>query len=286
MDRITNNAHMGTLVLHRGAASTADKGLVMGTITETDMATGELSPGTTYYYSVCPRFRYQGPATPSVAASKELSADKASMKLMFNKPTLKEAAAYGYDIFLSTDSNPKYVGYVTEVQRAAGAIITAMGTVTTEGGQAGSVKVNVVGTGVANNADPFKIDNSYILETDTAKSGYIAPVDLTNAVGALVEVSVEVDDLRANPTLILAPFIGNQLHEYMHMHPSGLQTVTLLSAAGKLFKQSFWLDINGVHGKREDNDLILYQDNSLKILIDTITGQGTEVDIFVAPYYR
>lgn len=56
------------------------------------------------------------------------------------------AGATYYDIYFSTDADPKWVGRITEAQRASGIVITAVG-VTGAGGTAGAVDVQVPGTG-------------------------------------------------------------------------------------------------------------------------------------------
>lgn len=129
---------------------------------------------------------------------------------------------------------------------------------TTWGIAPGKVNVRLVGTGVADNADPFKFNNAYTPASVTA-------VDCSDRAHAHVYVSVAVTDLRSAPTLILVPFIKNYTSSNFAMGTP--QTITLLTANNKSLMQIFDVDVNGASG--------------LVVLVDTITGQGTAATVHI-----
>lgn len=80
-------------------------------------------------------------------------------------PITQVPHAEAYDIFISTDANPKWVGRLTEAQRASGGfIISAVGVVSAGGGAgAGAVDLGIVGTGIASNGTQYGQNTAYDL---------------------------------------------------------------------------------------------------------------------------
>ncbi len=73
------------------------------------------------------------------------------------------AGAEYYDIYCSVDgAAAKWVGRITEAQRASGILITAVG-VTGAGGVAGAVDIQVPGTGLAVNGGQLAVNTAYII---------------------------------------------------------------------------------------------------------------------------
>jgi hypothetical protein len=141
---------------------------------------------------------------------------------------------------------------------ATGVTTAATSTDTTAGVLGGRVNVRLVGTGLAANALPATVNNAY-----TPLS--VTPVYVGNKTTAHVYVSVAVTDLRSAPTLSIIPFVKNAVTGSYAQ--GAVQAVSLLTAVGKSLNQVIVIDVNGA--------------NSLVVLIDTISGQGTAVTIHV-----
>lgn len=116
--------------------------------------------------------------------------------------------AESYVIFFSTDAAPKRLAEITEAQRAAGCVVTAAETVTTTGGTAGKVLLNLVGTGAATTgaiyATNLSISPGEIAVAGTTSSGVI---DCTGRQTAYVRAIVNPGALTAMPALTVVPFI-------------------------------------------------------------------------------
>jgi hypothetical protein len=167
------------------------------------------------------------------------------------------AGATHYDVFFSTDAAPKWVGRITEAQRASGIAITAVGT-TAAGGSAGKVNVRLVGTGLGSDVAPFSTNNAY-------KPTAVTAVDCTGRTKALIHVKAAVTDLRSLPTLSVVPFLKNAATG--EFSQGTVVALAPLSAIGKALQQSFTLDVLGASG--------------LVVLVDTISGQGTAATVYV-----
>jgi hypothetical protein len=112
-------------------------------VTCTAQAGGSLVPAQAYNIKVVAVFP-QGRTTPVAGdAAVNTAGGNLTARVAFATVT----GAVGYDIYCSTDPDPKWVGYITEAQRVTGIKITAVG-VTGAGGTAGAVDVEVAGTGL------------------------------------------------------------------------------------------------------------------------------------------
>lgn len=170
------------------------------------------------------------------------------------------AGAEWYDVFLSTGANPLWVGRITEAQRASGGfIISAVGVVSAGGGAgAGQVDLGIVGTGLANNVNPFLANNAYRLSN--------APeLTFQDYQIAYVYPNFSVTDLRSLPTLVYSLFLKNGTTGNYHLAQT--QTVNLLTATQQPQLQIFRHVVEGAAG--------------LIVLVDSITGQGASVDFAV-----
>jgi hypothetical protein len=225
----------------------------VGTITLSTQSGGALANGTTYYVTAA-AYNRCGNATPGSIVSLAAGAGGA-----LGAAFAQVAGADGYDIFLSTSATgPLWVGRITEGQRASGIVISAVGT-TSAGGAAGTVYINVVGTGLASNVLPFTVNNSYT-------PGAPAPLGCEGYSIAHLHVKMVVTDLRSLPTLVLIPFYQDRLSNN-DWFAGALQQINLLTAAGQPLAQDFTIPVDGA--------------TNLVILVDTITGQGAAVTVWV-----
>lgn len=149
------------LAAYRLNLTTVDKLVAPAVPTAADVATGgSLLAATSYHFAVAPANRWgSGPAT--VDGGAVTTASDASnthvLRVTVVKNTQGGVDADGYNIFVSTDAAPKWVGYITETQRAtAGCRITAVGTTDNAGANsAGTVDVQITGTGLQTSASPY-----------------------------------------------------------------------------------------------------------------------------------
>jgi hypothetical protein len=168
-----------------------------------------------------------------------------------------------YDVFFSTDAAPKWVGRVTEAQRAAGCAITAVGTIDPEGGTEGIVNVRLVGTGIATTNAVFAQNNAYTPDTVAA----VGSVDCTGKTKAYVHVQVTLTDLRSAPSLNIVPFLKNAAGVY---YQGQMQSVLLLAGLGQSLRQVFEVDVDAA--------------DEMVVLVGTIAGQGASVAIQVETF--
>jgi len=164
-----------------------------------------------------------------------------------------------YDIFFSIDAAPLWVARVTEAQRAAGCAVTAVGTVGA-GGSAGVVNVRLVGTGLATTSAPFTVNNAYIPTNATGIScrGYVK---------AIIHAALSVTDMRTLPTLKIYPFISKNDASPSTWYQGAVVDFAPGSAVGKSLYQTTTVDV--------------YDSASLAVLVDTISGTGAAVTIYV-----
>lgn len=116
--------------------------------------------------------------------------------------------AESYVVFFSTDAAPKRLCEITEAQRAAGCVCTAVETVTTTGGTAGKCLIKLVGTGAAT-TDAIYATNLAIApgEIAVAGTGTSGAIDCTGRQTAYVRAIVNPVALTAMPALTIVPFV-------------------------------------------------------------------------------
>ena len=166
-----------------------------------------------------------------------------------------------YDIFLSTSTTaPAWVGRVTEAERAAGCAITAVGTIG-EGGSAGVVNVQVVGTGQASTASYFAQNNAHTPNSET-----ITEINCSGKLKAFVYAKMTLTDLCVAPTLSLVPFFQKN-EESTEWYQGQAQTVYILGSLGQSLYQVFEIDCLSAKG--------------MKLLIGTLSGNGASVNVDV-----
>jgi len=259
-------AFRGAPVLHRNGITAIDKVVpfVTGDLTSADngAGTGSLLASTTYDFTVIPA-NSLGPC--SVAATINTQATGASgLNTHSVRLTIpQKTGAEKYIIFFSDAAAPLWVAEVTEAQRAAGDFeVTAVGTVAAGGGNpAGTIDVNVAGTGIATSNAIIVPNNAYLPATPPA-------YDCTGFESVRVLVSLALTDLRTAPSLSLVPFIRNELTT-THWHQLAPLTLALLGAVGQSLKQEFILDTHDA--------------TNLVILVGTIAGQGAAASVWLSP---
>lgn len=185
-----------TPIAHRTAIATPDKitsptcvGALAAGATTITLAT------TALYGAIAARIAGIGSAGAGILS--------AAFTPTINKSVLMTVAqvtgATHYDLFLSVDAAPKWVGRITEAQRAAGCAVTAVGTVGA-GGSPGVVDIQVVGTGVVTTVSEFANNNAYYI------AGVAQPVTCTGRKNARVYATFTRGDCTATPTCSMVPF--------------------------------------------------------------------------------
>lgn len=131
----------GTPALYRTGVAAADVLAVPGALTTSPQAGGSCTAGT-YKVKVVAGNAY-GRTTATAGSDVVTATTNLTVRVLFAAVT----GATFYDIYVSTDTDPKFVGRITEAQRASGILLTAVNT-TGAGGTAGGVDVQVPGTGL------------------------------------------------------------------------------------------------------------------------------------------
>lgn len=217
---------------------------------------GSLVFNTAYYMTAVPGNKY-GPTVPAAIDSLTTTNDAASTHVI--ACTIAQATgAEWYDLFLSTDTAPKWVGRVTEAERAAGGEVLTVGAVTA-GASAGIINIGIVGTGI-------QTTNAILAQNNAYLPAGVPSIDCRGYEKAVIKVALTLTDLRSAPTLRLLPFGANSLSTD-NKHPYSIGTVPLLGALGQPLLGEFRLEV--------------LSDPFLSILVDTISGQGASVDIWV-----
>ena len=138
-------------------------------------AGGSLVNSSTYNSKVVGVTAWGGRTTPTAGTARTATTGTAQT---IRIPITIETGIVAWDIYLSTDSDPKFVGRITEAQRLSGILINTAATgstpcVTGAGGAANSVDVTVPGTG-AQSATTAAVNSAYIIPAG------VTPVTCTN----------------------------------------------------------------------------------------------------------
>jgi len=244
----------GSVIAHRTAITVADKVPVV-TITAADSSTAGSLTAVAHGIGVAPGNSY-GSAGVSALVTVTPTVDK-SIDITIPQAT---GATY-YDIFLSTSTTaPLWVARVTEEQRVTGCVITAVGTVD-EGGSAGVVNVQIIGTESASTAAPFVANNAYIPTGITA-------IPCAGKTKAYIHIDFTVTDLRSLPAIEINPFMQNNDSGSTLWFQIESQAIAVMNGAtGQPLPQVFVVDVNSAR--------------NFIVLIGAISGQGASVNITV-----
>jgi len=240
------------LIHHRTAVTAADKLATPGTLTVTDAGAGGNLANSQQNVAVS-AFNRWGNTVVSTGNVTPTASHR--VRIAFAAVT----GADGYDIFCSTDANPKWVARITEAQRAAGGIVDALG-VYGAGGAVNSIDIGVAGTGLASNVNPFaantaaRPDNSNITAIDCHDYEYL---DLLS--------QLTVTDLRSLPSLILTGYYRNESSTADWVQ-FWAQTVSLLTAVQQPLEQNFRVLVAGAP--------------AVVFCVDSIAGQGASLELW------
>lgn len=266
------NARRSAGTLHRSAKTAVDKLTAPVTPVPVINATsGALTTSTNYLVAAAAGNKY-GTTAATATATIGTSTDTAIAFPLAQSTGTNSAVAEYYDIFcIKTSGSPLWLARITEAQRASGVVISAVATVTTTGGTAGSVIItgpNGGGTGLAYNVAPFTVNNAYV--PDATQTGENA---VSCAGKSLVHmmVALAVTDLRSMPSVTLTPFLQSAYDVTNSVADSYFQgtplTPTILTATGQCLQMDYWMEVDGV--------------TNLVVLIDAISGQGTACTVLV-----
>lgn len=162
-----------------------------------------------------------------------------------------------YDLYVSTDgANAKFVGRVTETQRASGILITGQNT-TGAGGTAGAVDVQVNGTGLAVSGGQLAQNFAYIPEG-------LAHIDPAGAQNVDLDVLFTRSGDIVAPALTLIPFYAGASGAYFAGEPINLSFGGALANYYPL-RQTFRLPCRG---------------RLVTVVVASIAGTGASVDMF------
>lgn len=192
-----------------------------------------------------------GRTTATAGTDRATSVANNSVKIAFVAVT---GATY-FDIYLSVDADPKWVGRITEAQRAAGCVITAVGTVTLTGGEAGSVIVNVVGTGLQS------------LVTAAVNTAYAVPAafDVGNHENVNFDIIMSIGGDSAALTLVVVPYFYDGTN-YFAGTPV---TVTFGGTSGQ-------------YGALKQRVSVLCKGRNTGLLVQSITGLSASLEIYAS----
>lgn len=166
--------------------------------------------------------------------------------------------ATGYDVYCSTAADPLWVGRITETQRAAGCVISAVGVVGA-GSVAGSVDIQAIGTGNAG------------LVSSTTNNAYVmpaaSPVDCTKRRYIDFDLAFSrTGDTGASPALTVAVFLS----------PDGTNWFQ---------GQTFVFGLGGTQVNANNQRLQVQVDgcNSAHLIVVSIAGSGASVNMTATP---
>ncbi len=188
---------------HRAAITVADVLPVptVGARSAIADADGTLANATPYYSAVAAGSRW-GTTPASAAVSQNTGGSGTAVRV----PITKVNGADAYDLFLSTDAQPKHVGRITEAQRAAGCrLLTANGTA---GGDGPNELADKARTALALDADVdafFTVSGTgaELILTAKTKAANDATLNIASADGTAVGVTAAPTS--ANTTAGVAP---------------------------------------------------------------------------------
>ena len=266
---VVNLARRNTGVLHRSAIAAVDKlsDFVDASVTIANEAgtQGLLNANTAYYMAAIPGNRWGPCKVNTNIDTATTTADATNTHVL--ACTIAQATgpnssvAEWYDLFLSVDAAPKWVGRITEAQRATGGEILTLGTVTA-GASAGVINIGCVGTGIQTSNAVFAQSNAY---TPHVAAG-ITSVDCAGYETAHLHVRLNPTDLRSVPALTIIPFFQDQVSTDDWFQGQA-QQVNILGALGQSLEQQFDIDVRGA--------------TAMRALIGSISGQGAAASVWV-----
>lgn len=237
---------------YRSAVVAADVIAAPGTVTCTKQAGGSATAGT---YTV---FVVAGNAYGRTTATQgNTTVTTETTNLTVRAAFAAVTGATFYDIYCSTDgAAAKFVGRITEAQRASGIKLTAVNT-TGAGGTAGAVDIEVPGTGLAVNGGQLAVNTAYSIPA--------SPVDCSGYQYVDFDLSFSRTGDIAAPSLRVVPFFYNARTATYHMGDA--QTVSFGGTSGAYYanKQRLRVEARGNAG--------------VALAVASIAGTGASLDI-------
>lgn len=231
---------------YRSAVAAADVLAVPGTVTCTKQASGSATAGT---YTV---FVVAGNAYGRTTAKQgNTTVTTETTNLTVRAAFAQVTGATFYDIYASTDgAAAKFVGRITEAQRASGIKLTAVNT-TGAGGTAGAVDIEVPGTGLAVNGGQLVLNTAYSIPA--------SPVDCSGYQYVDFDITASRTGDIASMALQVIPFFYNARTATYHLGDAQ----NLNFASGN--KQRLRVEARGNAG--------------CGLLVSSIAGTGAAIDI-------
>ncbi len=235
---------------YRSAITAADVIAAPGTVTCTKQAGGSATAGTYTVFVVAANAYGRTTATQG-----NTTVATETTNLTVRAAFAAVTGATHYDIYCSTDgAASKFVGRITEAQRASGIKLTAVN-VTGAGGVAGAVDVEVPGTGVAVNGGALAENTAYNIPGDVDCAGHqYVNFDIT---------FTRTGDSVAPALKLLPLFLNSRTGTY---YAGAIQAITFGGASG-------------VHLPLQQRLQIETRGQSVALVVVSIAGTGASVDI-------
>ena len=237
---------------YRSAIAAADVLSIPGTVTCTKQAGGGATAGT---YTI---FVVAGNAHGRTTAKQgDATVTTETTNLTVRAAFAAVSGASFYDIYCSTaGAAAKFVGRITEAQRASGIKLTAVNT-TGAGGTVGAVDIEVPGTGLAVNGGQLAQNTAYAIPA--------TPVDCSGYQYVDFDLSLSRTGDIAAPALAVIPFFLNaRTSTYQAGEPLTINFGGTLGAYGPM-KQRVRVEARGNSG--------------VALVVASIAGTGASLDI-------
>jgi len=248
-----------TPTAYRSGITSPDVLAAPGTVTCTKQAGGSCGANT-YYLKVVAVNAYGRTTAKAGNATVTTETSNLTARAAF-------AAVVGathYDIYCSVDADPKWVGRITEAQRASGIKITAVG-VPGAGGTAGAVDVEVPGTGLQA-ATTAAVNVAYAIPTEVIDCS----PEITTGYEEIhqycdLDLSLTITGDAQSPALVVVPFFYNALSSTYHADTPVPLTFGGAAATYGALRQRLRVEVRG-------NDAVA-------LLVESIAGTGASLDI-------
>jgi hypothetical protein len=236
-------------VAYRSAVTAADVLAAPTTSALSAVAGGSLPDGT--YKAIVVGINAYGRTVGSTIRNVAISGSNNTVRI----PITQLTGATAYDIYCSTDADPKWVGRITEAQRATGIKLTAVAT-TGAGGTANAVDVEVAGTG---------LQSGTTAATSTAYSVPASPVSCVGYRYCGFDISASrTGDVAALAATVVPFFYNSRTSTY---HAGTPVTLTFGGASGVYtpLKQRLLIEVRG--------------NEAVALVFETISGTGASFDV-------
>lgn len=237
---------------YRSGVIAADVISTPGTVTCTKQAGGSCTAGT-YYVKVVAGNGYGRTTATTGNTTVTTETTNLTVRAAFAQVT----GATFYDIYCSTDADPKWVGRITEAQRASGILITAVG-VTGAGGTAGAVDVQVPGTG---------LQAATTAAQNTAYSIPASPVDCSGYTHLDFDITASRTGDAVALALTVIPFFYNSR--------------TTAYSQGQAVTLAFGGTAGAYNSNRQRLRVECRGNSAVALVVASIAGTGASIDVDV-----